>query len=73
VVTVFSFVNILYATELSGVVINITAFVIVLIGSIRIVQDTLEMKNLTEELQETNERQEGLIHFIGHEVKGIPR
>ena len=70
-VTVFSFVNILYATELSGVVINITAFVIVLIGSIRIVQDTLEMKNLTEELQETNERQEGLIHFIGHEVKGF--
>ena len=26
---------------------------------------------LAKELQETNERQEGLLHFIGHEVKGF--
>ncbi|MDE2173336.1 MAG: hypothetical protein KGJ31_01915, partial [Patescibacteria group bacterium] len=70
-VTVFSFVNILYSTQLSEVVINITAFVVVLIGSIKIVQDTLNLKKLTEELSETNARQEGLIHFIGHEVKGF--
>ena len=70
-VTVFSFVNVLYSTDASGVVINVTAFLIVLIGSIKIVQDTLSLKRLTEELSETNERQEGLIHFIGHEVKGF--
>lgn len=70
-VTVFTFVNVLYSTDLSGVVINVTAFLIVLIGSIRIVQDTLSLKVLTEELEETNNRQEGLIHFIGHEVKGF--
>ena len=70
-VTIFSFVNIIYSMSLSEVAINVTAFVIVLIGSIKIVQDTLTLKKLTEELSETNERQEGLIHFIGHEVKGF--
>lgn len=70
-VTVFSFVNVLYSTDMSGVVINITAFAIVLIGSIKIVQDTLTLRNLTEELSSTNQRQETLIHFIGHEVKGF--
>jgi signal transduction histidine kinase len=29
------------------------------------------VEKLAEELQDTNERQEGLIHFIGHEVKGF--
>jgi signal transduction histidine kinase len=70
-VTIFSFVNILYSTELSAIAINITAFAIVLIGSIKIVQDTLSLKRLTEELQATNERQDVLLHFIGHEVKGF--
>lgn len=70
-VTVFSFVNILYSTQLSEVVINLTAFSIVLIGSIRIVQDTLSLKTLTEELGKINAQQENLIHFIGHEVKGF--
>ena len=70
-VTVFTFVNVLYSTDTSAVVINITAFLIVLIGSIRIVQDTVSLKKLTKELQDINERQEGLIHFIGHEVKGF--
>jgi len=32
---------------------------------------SLELVRLQKELQETNERQEGLIHFIGHEVKGF--
>ena len=70
-VTIFSFVNILYSSNASGVAINVTAFLIVLLGSIKIVQDTLSLKRLTEELSETNSRQETLIHFIGHEVKGF--
>ncbi|MHB0865323.1 MAG: sensor histidine kinase [Minisyncoccota bacterium] len=70
-VTVFTFVNVLYSTDMSAVIINVTAFAVVLIGSIKIVQDTLNLQRLTEELQQTNERQEGLIHFIGHEVKGF--
>lgn len=71
IVTVFTFVNVLYSTDMSEIAINITAFLIVLIGSIKIVGDTLDLKQLSEELQETNARQEGLIHFIGHEVKGF--
>ncbi|MBI2409652.1 hypothetical protein HYV30_01245 [Candidatus Kaiserbacteria bacterium] len=70
-VTVFTFVNVLYSTGPSAVVLNATAFLVVLFGSIKIVQDTLSLKTLTEELSETNERQETLIHFIGHEVKGF--
>jgi signal transduction histidine kinase len=70
-VTIFSFVNIVYSSSTSAIIVNVTAFVIVLIGSIKIVKDTLNLRNLTEELQATNERQEGLIHFIGHEVKGF--
>lgn len=71
IVTIFTFINIIYSVSPSAVVINITAFLIVLIGSVRIVQDTLNLERLTEELSATNERQEILIHFIGHEVKGF--
>lgn len=70
-VTTFTFVNVLYSKDTSEVVINITAFAVVLLGSIKIVQDTLNLEKLTEELSDTNARQEGLIHFIGHEVKGF--
>ena len=70
-VTVFSFANIVYSTSLSEVVLNVTAFSIILLGSIKIVRDTLNLQVLAEELAETNKRQEGLIHFIGHEVKGF--
>ncbi len=34
------------------------------------VEQREKIQKLAEELQETNDRQEGLIHFIGHEVKG---
>jgi signal transduction histidine kinase len=69
-VTIFTFINVLYSTNVSAIVINVTAFFIVLLGSITIVRNTLSLERLTEELSETNARQEGLIHFIGHEVKG---
>ncbi len=69
-VTVFTFINVLYSTNASAIVVNITAFFIVLLGSIKIVQDTLNLEKLAWELSETNARQEELIHFIGHEVKG---
>jgi len=70
-VTVFTFINVLYSTETTEIIINVTAFITVLLGSIKIVQDTLHLENLTAELKETSERQEGLFHFIGHEVKGF--
>ena len=70
-ITVFTFINVLYSTQAVEIIINVTAFATVLLGSIKIVQDTLELKNLTDELQESNERQRVLMHFVGHEVKGF--
>lgn len=69
--TIFSMANVVYSRSTSEVLINVTAFLVVLLGSVKILQDTLALKTLTEELSETNERQEGLLHFIGHEVKGF--
>ncbi len=37
----------------------------------REVEQREKIQKLAEELEATNERQEGLIHFIGHEVKGF--
>lgn len=70
-VTVFTFINVLYSTQPTEIIVNITAFITVLLGSIKIVQDTLHLEILTAELKQTSERQEGLFHFIGHEVKGF--
>ncbi|HUY05126.1 MAG TPA: ATP-binding protein [Candidatus Paceibacterota bacterium] len=52
-------------------------FVLLIVGVLLIrsvdreVEQREKIQKLAEELQETNERQEGLIHFIGHEVKGF--
>lgn len=70
-VSVFTFINILYSNSISAIIINVTAFVIVLLGSVKTVTDMIALEKLTEELGDTNARQEGLIHFIGHEVKGF--
>ncbi|HET9641509.1 MAG TPA: ATP-binding protein, partial [Candidatus Paceibacterota bacterium] len=70
-VTAFTLANIVFSTGAVAIIVNVTAFFIVLIGSIKILRDTLALKTLTEELSETNARQEGLLHFIGHEVKGF--
>ncbi|MCE9541692.1 hypothetical protein K8R03_04030 [Candidatus Kaiserbacteria bacterium] len=76
-VTVFSFVNVLYSTDIGGIAINVTAFIVVLIGSIKIVQDTLDLVRQREliqeqeqELEKANRQQESLLHFISHEIKG---
>lgn len=37
----------------------------------REIEQREHIEQLAKELEETNERQEGLLHFIGHEVKGF--
>lgn len=55
----------------TGVFVFVLVFGINLIRSvIREVEQREKIEKLAKELAETNERQEGLIHFIGHEVKG---
>jgi len=52
-------------------------FVLLIVGVLLIrsvdreVEQREKIQKLADELQATNERQEGLIHFIGHEVKGF--
>lgn len=55
----------------TGVFVFVLIFGINLIRSvIREVEQREKIQKLAEELQDTNARQETLIHFIGHEVKG---
>ena len=58
---------------LGGVVLS--AVIVLGVFLIRSVDKEVEQREkiqkLAEELEATNERQEGLIHFIGHEVKGF--
>lgn len=61
-VTVFSFVNIVYSDSASAVMVNLVAFAIILFGSIRIIRNTLD-------LERANAQQESLLHFVSHEVK----
>ncbi len=77
-VTVFSFVNVIYSHSASAIVINVTAFIIILGGSIKIVRDTLSLEEanerleqLTQDLEKANDQQVILIHFITHQLKGF--
>ncbi|MHB1163556.1 MAG: sensor histidine kinase [Minisyncoccota bacterium] len=64
-----SFLLVIFHT---GVLVLVLIFGINLIrGVLREVEQREKIEKLAEELQQTNERQEGLIHFIGHEVKGF--
>lgn len=60
--TVFSFVNIVYSEAPSAIALNITAFLVILFGSIQVLRDTLN-------LEQINIRQENLLHFVSHDVK----
>ncbi|MCR4275855.1 MAG: HAMP domain-containing histidine kinase [Candidatus Parcubacteria bacterium] len=66
-----------YSTTTSGTVLSAVTLVGFLISGvflIRSVKKEIEQREhieiLAKELQETNERQDTLLHFIGHEVKG---
>jgi signal transduction histidine kinase len=74
----FVFIRMLLASTAEEQFINggllaiLLAVGVLLIRSVdREVEQRENLQILTKELQETNERQEGLIHFIGHEVKGF--
>ena len=67
-----------YSTTLSGTVLSsvtLVAFLVSGVFLIRSVKKEIEQREhiemLAKELEKTNEAQEGLIHFIGHEVKGF--
>jgi len=69
----FTYVSSITGTVLTSVTLVLTGAVgIILVRSVKKeVEQREHIEKLAGELQLTNERQETLIHFIGHEVKGF--
>lgn len=75
--SIASFGEILISNTVALVLFRTGIFVFVLIFGINLIRSVIreveqreKIEKLAQELADTNERQEGLIHFIGHEVKG---
>ena len=78
VLTIVTLVQIVFSTSTPELIFRIGSFLVVLAFVILLIRSVLNevrqrerIEKLAEELSETNERQEGLIHFISHEVKGF--
>ncbi len=69
----FAFVRDLTNVALNGIALVVTAIIgFVLIRSVkREIEQREHIQKLAIELAETNQRQESLIHFVSHEVKGF--
>jgi signal transduction histidine kinase len=77
VLTIITFAEIIFADTPSLVIFRSSIFVLVLIfginlirGVVREVDQREKIEKLAAELELSNERQEGLIHFISHQIKG---
>ena len=71
-------VEVIFTTNPILILFRTSLFVLILLvglllvrGVVREVQQREKIEKLAEELSKTNSRQETLIHFIGHEVKGF--
>jgi signal transduction histidine kinase len=78
ILSIVSFGDILFSDTIFLVLFRTGVFVFVLIFGISLIRSVLreveqreKIQKLAEELELTNERQETLIHFISHEVKGF--
>ncbi len=77
ILAVVLFIEIIFSDTFSLVLFRTSIFVLVLVFGISLIKSVIreveqreKIEKLAKELEETNLRQEGLIHFIGHEVKG---
>ncbi|MBI5405736.1 hypothetical protein HY972_01750 [Candidatus Kaiserbacteria bacterium] len=75
--SIASFGEIVVSNSFASIMFRTTVFVFVLIFGINLIRSVVreveqreKIQKLAEELKKTDERQETLIHFIGHEVKG---
>jgi signal transduction histidine kinase len=68
-VTVFSFVNVVYSDSFSAVAINVAAFVIILLGSIKIVQDTLNLEIANEKLKKLDQMKSEFLSIASHQLR----
>ena len=71
VLSIVSFSEIIFAQDISAVIYRSSVFMIVLIVSFLMNKFVQTISEQGEQLQVANERQEDLIHFITHQVKGF--
>ena len=76
--SIVSFADIIFSTNIELILFRIGVFILVLVFGINLIRGVLrevrqreKIEILAKALEETNERQENLIHFISHEVKGF--
>ncbi len=72
-----SFIEIIFANTASLIIFRSSIFILVLIFGINLIRGVLreveqreKIEHLASELQLANDRQEGLIHFVSHQIKG---
>ncbi len=66
-----TFFDVLVSSSVSIVLYRSGELVLILVAGILLIRSMAREFELEEELKEINKRQETLIHFIGHEVKGF--
>lgn len=66
-----TFFDVLLSNTLTQVFYRVFELGLMLFAGVWLIKSMVHEFDLTRELQETNQRQEGLIHFVGHEVKGF--
>ncbi len=78
ILSIVSFGEIIFSDTLPLILFRTSVFVLVLAFGINLIRGVLreveqreKIQKLADELEETNERQKGLIRFISHEVKGF--
>lgn len=85
ILTIITFLEILFATEVSQIIFRSSIFVLVLIFGILLIRGVMrevkqrekiedlakDLKKFNLDLTSANERQENLVHFITHQVKGF--
>lgn len=78
VLAIATLVELIFTTDPTLILFRTSLFALILLAGLMLVRAVVKeveqrekIQILANELQETNDRQEGLIHFIGHEVKGF--
>ncbi len=66
-----TFFDVLLSNSVEQVLYRVFELVLVLVAGVWLIRSMVHEFELEEELRAINARQEGLIHFIGHEVKGF--
>lgn len=78
ILSIVSFGEIIFSETFPIILFRTSVFLLVLVFGLNLIRSVIreveqreKIQKLAEELSKTNERQEELMHFVGHEVKGF--